>query len=123
MNACSQNFFQSLAWAPCMCWGSASTPSQAVDNSALAFTFCFQRASRSTAGENLSPSQVFSDHAHSLEHARGLDSQSVLFLSLSSQAFWLICCLPSFFLLPQEAVAKILDSSNHFPKMPPGKSF
>lgn len=69
----------------------------------------------SSAGENLGPSQVFSKHAHSLELEHGLDSQEcqiISLLSLFSQAFWLICCLPSCFLLPLAAVANILASES-----------
>lgn len=81
---------------------------QAVCNSILTFTSCFQRASRSAAGEKLCPSQIFSEYAHSPELAHGLHfqkCQSISFLSLSCQAFWLICYLPNCFLSPQAAVA------------------
>lgn len=107
-----------------MCRGLPSTLSQAVYNFSLAFTYCFQRDSRLAAGENIGPFQVFSEHVHSPQHAYGrLDSQdhhSILFHSLSSQAFWLICCFPNCFLSPQAAVAKILACKNS-QQMPPRK--
>lgn len=59
-----------------MCWGTSFTLSQAVYDSALAFTSCLCRAWRSARSESLGPSQVFSKYAPCPGHLHGfLDSQ------------------------------------------------
>lgn len=65
---------------------------------------------------SLGPSQVFSENVPSLGHRCGfldlqgyvelfkaLIPQSILFTSLSSQAFHFVCCLPQLYALSQEA--------------------
>lgn len=64
----TKNLFQSLPKGSCMCWGALLPLSQAVCNSALAFTSCFFRASRSAEVESLGSFQVFPEHEHSSEY-------------------------------------------------------
>lgn len=45
---------------------------QAAYNTTLAFTFCLSKASRSSRGERLGPSQAFPGEVHSSAHVHGL---------------------------------------------------
>ena len=63
----------SLLRALCACRGTPSVSSQVIDNSALAFTSCMHRTSRS-ARERMGSFQVFLGYVYSATHECGLFS-------------------------------------------------